>query len=473
MESRQCVAANLLGHDATSSHYCDVVSEASTEPFNRDVARLPIDGKRGRLTHYLFRYPAKFHPPVIHALLERYSAEGDLVLDPFCGSGTLLVEASASGRNSVGLDVDPLAVAVANAKVQRLNPSALKASADNILSAMSEHRRTGADYERLQFEDLSDATYERELATVAPWIPGIPNLLHWFRRYVVIDLAHLRHELNTANIPESHRRFLSVVFASVIRNASNADPVPVSGLEVTKWMKARDEAGRIVDPYTLFSGAVRSALRDTEAFRAAVQIDAKAEARHGDATALDTRRRIPANAVITSPPYHGAVDYYRRHQLEMFWLGLTTSQTERLELLQHYIGRPHVPPRHPWVREPLVTALAKEWEAKMRELSNDRADAFRHYLVAMTRFFQGLAKHLRPGVPAVLVVGHSAWNQSEIPTTALFDEISGDDFELDEVLSYPVTNRYMSYSRHNGASISEEYVLVLRRTSRAVVRDSR
>lgn len=444
------------------------MSQASTDSSDGDVVRLAVDGVHERLTHYLFRYPAKFHPPVIRALLDRYSAEGDLILDPFCGSGTLLVEASVFGRNSVGLDVDPVAVTVANAKVQRLNPKFLKASVDTVLAAVSHHRRRTADYERLQFEDLTDARYERELATVASWVPGIPNLLHWFRRYVVIDLAHLRREINTAAIPKSHRRFLSVVFASIIRNASNADPVPVSGLEVTKWMKARDEAGRVVDPFALFSAAMRSALRDAEAFRVAAQPRARVEARHGDATALENRRRIPASAVITSPPYHGAVDYYRRHQLEMFWLGLTVSQEERLALLRQYIGRPHVPPRHPWVGEPLVTALAKEWEVRIRELSRKRADAFRHYLVAMTMFFHGLAKHLPAGAPAVLVVGHSSWNRSEIPTTALFEEIAGDDFELDEVLSYPVKNRYMSYSRHNGASISEEYVLVLRRTSHRV-----
>jgi predicted RNA methylase len=65
-----------------------------------------------RYTHYLFRYPAKFHPPVARALLERHTEPGDCVLDCFCGSGTLLVEAAITGRSAIGSDVDPVACGV-------------------------------------------------------------------------------------------------------------------------------------------------------------------------------------------------------------------------------------------------------------------------------------------------------------------------------------------------------------------------
>src|SRR5262249_55559426 len=83
----------------------------------RPSIRLSMAREFDQLTHYLFRYPAKFHPPVARALLERYSEPGDTVLDPFCGSGTLLVEALVSDRSSVGIDVDPVATLVSRAKV--------------------------------------------------------------------------------------------------------------------------------------------------------------------------------------------------------------------------------------------------------------------------------------------------------------------------------------------------------------------
>jgi 23S rRNA G2445 N2-methylase RlmL len=72
-----------------------------------------------KLTHYLFRYPAKFHPPVAAALIERFTEPGDVILDPFVGSGTALIEGAFLDRACFGVDVDPVAVAVAHGKTRR------------------------------------------------------------------------------------------------------------------------------------------------------------------------------------------------------------------------------------------------------------------------------------------------------------------------------------------------------------------
>ena len=77
---------------------------------------------RLRLSHYLFRYPAKFHPAVAQKLIDEFSEIGDTVLDPFCGSGTLIVEAVAKGRSAIGIDIDPLAACVTSVKVHRFEP---------------------------------------------------------------------------------------------------------------------------------------------------------------------------------------------------------------------------------------------------------------------------------------------------------------------------------------------------------------
>lgn len=418
------------------------------------------------LTHYLFRYPAKFHPPVVHALLDRYTAPGSTILDPFVGSGTLLVEAVIAGRSAIGVDVDPVAVAVSNAKAGRYRPDVVRRSAETIREVLRPLVRSPEEYEKRKFEDLSDRQYAAQLRKVKNWVPAIPNLDHWFRRYVIVDLARIRQGIAEANIPVSHRPLLDVVFASIIRNASNADPVPVSGLEVTSYMKRRDAEGRLVNPFTLFDRALAKTIEMTSAFYRHARPGAAATATIGDATMVSTVVDRPVDAVITSPPYHGAVDYYRRHQLEMFWLGQVNHQQDRLKLLERYIGRPKVPQSHYFVSSSTVsTALAKEWERKIRATDTERADAFRHYMVAMTLCFEELAHLLPAGAPAIFIVGHSAWNSTEIPTTDLFAEIAGEAFDLQELLSYPVKNRYMSYTRHNDASISREYVLVFRRSS--------
>lgn len=171
------------------------------------------------------------------------------------------------------------------------------------------------------------------------------------------------------------------------------------------------------------------------------------------------------DAVITSPPYHNAVDYYRRHQLEAYWLRLVENQDERLGYLKDYIGRPKVYSGHPMLKantEPL-SPLCNQWESDIRAKSPDRANTFRHYLLSMQKVTQELARVIKPGRKLVYVVGKSTWNGDEIPTAELFFEISKEWFRSERCLHYPVLNRYMSYTRKNGASIAEEQVLVLTR----------
>lgn len=415
------------------------------------------------LTHYLFRYPAKFHPPVARALLDRFSAQGETVLDPFCGSGTLLVEASAMGRHSVGIDVDPLAVFVSRAKTICWPPDALEQTATRLLRRLERFRRPSEEYDRRMFQDVPTTQYSSIVFGDKLWVPAFTDPFHWFRRYVLIDLARIRKLILAPATPARHRDLFMLCFASIIRAASNADPVPVSGLEVTRHMREKDAKGRRIDPFDLFDRAVTKAMRAAREFSNSRSPGITCDIRRGDSTQLSYSVRQMVDCIITSPPYHGAVDYYRRHMLEMYWLGMTRSQDDRLALLPQYVGRNRVPRVHPFLSIIPATKQVQAWERRMRKVEPERADAFRHYTVAMQKFFDGAAKVLPEGRDAVLVVGRSTWNGMEIPTSQLFTELAHRQFKLVEHSWYPIKNRYMSYERRNGADINREHVLVYRR----------
>jgi adenine-specific DNA methylase len=223
--------------------------------------------------------------------------------------------------------------------------------------------------------------------------------------------------------------------------------------------------GRLINPYTIFRRIANRAVEDMGAYFDELHTGARISITQQDATKLRVpTRRI--DAVVTSPPYHGAVDYYRRHQLEMFWLDLTRTQAERQQLLPGYIGRSRPSMRHPFLRYGSIgSSEAARLERRIRAMDTVRANAFKHYCVAMDKVFNRLARVLRPNTPVVLVVGHSSWNGYQLNTSKLFEELSHPAFSMVDHLWYPVKNRYMSYSRHNDANIDREYVLVLERTN--------
>lgn len=411
------------------------------------------------LSHRMFRYPAKFHVPVAAGLIEQFSSPGQTILDPFCGSGTVLVEASVRDRNSIGTDLDPLAVAVTAAKTTSLDFQTLEGLSRELLSNLASARRSEADYVALAMNDLDDDAFET--AADGLWMPAIPRLRHWFRKYVLIDLARIREAIKSLNTSSEAHDWLMVVFASIIRNASNADPVPVSGLEVTSHMRRLDAAGRVVNPFALLERALHRAARGTGEYMAARSALTTTTVFQSDATTL--RTDVQPDVIITSPPYQNAVDYYRRHQLETFWLNLTETQADRLALQPSYIGKHRVAASNPILRASWSPSPdAQDWLDRMEEQSPARARDFRAYMTSMDAVFDRWAEMLPPNGLAVCVVGRSTWNGADVPTDQLFLELAHGRFDLADHLTYPVKNRYMSYARHNGANINEEHVLVLR-----------
>ena len=61
------------------------------------------------LTHAIHRYSGKFIPQVARQAIELITAPGDIILDVYVGSGTTLLEAALTGRQSIGIDLSPLA----------------------------------------------------------------------------------------------------------------------------------------------------------------------------------------------------------------------------------------------------------------------------------------------------------------------------------------------------------------------------
>jgi DNA modification methylase len=105
-------------------------------------------------THCMHTYPAMFIPQVARRLIEQYSHKGDIVCDIFCGSGTALVESRLLGRNSYGIDLNPLATFLAAVKTKEIDSKLLYKTYFNLIDNVqfiNEKEITIPDFKNIDF----------------------------------------------------------------------------------------------------------------------------------------------------------------------------------------------------------------------------------------------------------------------------------------------------------------------------------
>ena len=158
-------------------------------------------------THGFHKYPAKFIPQIPKWAIKKYldGHKHKTVFDPFCGSGTTLVESNISGNNAIGIDIDPLSALISKVKTTSINEDLLNKIVDWVIKEMSSN---------------CEGTF----------IPSIPTLNHWFTDEAIKKLSKIRTIID--NVPvvfgqetsvKDIQDLLFICFSSIIRRTSNAD----------------------------------------------------------------------------------------------------------------------------------------------------------------------------------------------------------------------------------------------------------
>ncbi|MBL8089822.1 MAG: hypothetical protein KF758_05275 [Anaerolineales bacterium] len=301
-----------------------------------------IDSPNGKreFTHPLFKFPAKFHPPIVRWAIDTFYEDG-VILDPFMGSGTVQVEALAKGIDSIGIDVDPIAIYISKVKSTPIEPETLKKEFEVLKRALSNKIELHSKVEKIEGGDISVRKFNVEKNRLP--IPPIPNIPHWFRLYVIIDLAQILKTIDSVKIRNKSRDFFKACFASIIRRVSNAEPGTVSGLEVTSIQSKKNKT-RKISVYKTFFSKVESEIQNmAELWKASKKSADNVSVNIFSGNVNDILKKKKSfedvSLIITSPPYCRAVEYSRRHYLEMYWLKFVKSQDEQVSLTHTYIGR--------------------------------------------------------------------------------------------------------------------------------------
>ncbi len=383
----------------------------------------------------LDRYPAKMVSHLAEKLIEKYASDCKSLLDPFCGSGAILVAAQRKGIPVTGIDINPYAALITGVKI---NGFPLE-EAKNICHILIDRAKACSlklpimwDLKRYWFTDATIEKYER-----------------------------LRYVAKNMQLYKTHAgRVVLLALALSVRLCSRADQrSPKPFISKTARLKRK---GRHFNPYT----EIALLLEEIGSLHSAHVCKTDSNILIQDLTdkCLSTTQIGVHTHVITSPPYINAQDYYRNFKLELYILeGIISFDIDLLR--KHFIGTE----RGDLMRGISERQVEKHYRLvprmKALEKSSKRHAAIVHrYLCNMEKAFNSISHVLQPNGVFVIVCGDNLVGGFHIRTWAILNSLLMErGFKLFDQFSDTIMNRMLPPQRqgHKGL-IKEEMVSAFR-----------
>lgn len=367
------------------------------------------------LTHGLHPYPAKYIPQIPNALIQELSSVGDTVLDIFSGSGTTIVEALLLKRNAIGVDANPLAVMIGEAKTtaftngEQLELNTLVARAEDYASQLA------GEEPNLLAENGFKSTGFR---------PDHKATYFWFEDFVVEELAEIKSWCDSLT-HESSKIIAITAFSSIIVTVSKQD-------SDTRYVR-REKNIKPGDTFKKFARALHSSIFAAEELTDLVED--RFERRFICSSLLENPDVGEVDLVVCSPPYPNAYSYHLYHMTRMVWLGMDQPKFKKEEIGSH------------------------------RKYSSKSANAatVETFYSEMSQIFRWLFNHLKSGGYACFVVGDSTIRGEKIDNTSLLsDAACSEGFVEVTRIDRTIQKTKKSFNPKIG-KIKKEYILVLRK----------
>jgi SAM-dependent methyltransferase len=256
--------------------------------------------------HGFHSYAARLHPvtarELIKGLLPRPPGN---VLDPFCGSGTVLVEARRLGHRAFGVDINPLAV-----ELSRLKTAGASARhAERLLEAA---------------RSVAARADERRLQKAGPTRRYSQKDRELFEPHVLLELDGLSNAIRNIEEP-AVRQSSMLVLSAMLNKVSRKQSDTQSQVD-----RRRLKSGFAI---RVFEHKARELAQKLQKYASELPSGAPpASIRLGDAQNLSHLRPRTMDLIVTSPPYPGVYDYYAQHALRLRWLDLPVRDFEKGEL---------------------------------------------------------------------------------------------------------------------------------------------
>jgi DNA modification methylase len=451
------VSKKLIGHDSN-----ELLAERFEKDYSANSKPIPISfrvlfpklKKSDRYTHLMHPYPAKLlcHIPYFFLNNTYFSRVGETILDPFCGTGTVLLEANLAGRCAIGADANPLARKIAAVKTRKLDTVYLE-------------------------ETLATLTHKAKNFSTIKY-PDVRNGDFWFPLKTQIQLSKICQAVNELPTNE-YRDFFEVCFSNCVKKVSYADPriaVPVKinperfNKESDRYKKAAKRLSELesIDVFEKFKTIAIDNIQRIKSLPSDINMSSEIISENARllTSTIGNKELLSDGSIdmiLTSPPYAGAQKYIRSSSLNLGWLGLTASETLK-DLDKKNIGRENYLSSE--IKEIKTDIKSADELLSILFVKNKlRAYIVGNYLIEMKDAIDESIRVLKKGGYFVIVIGNNKVCDMEFNTQEYLSEyIQSKGLELkfkliDDIKSYGL----MTKRNKTADIISREWILVFRK----------
>ena len=397
-------------------------------------------------THGFHTYPAMMIPQVARRLIRTYGKSAKVILDPFMGSGTALLEATLHDNfeKAYGIDINPLALLISKVKTTPVNPKLLWKEYQQLVEQLTEGKNTIEQRQR---------KIEK---------PNFPNIDFWFKPQVITDLAIIRKNISQIKDKEIQNFFL-VAFSETVRYVSNTRNREYKLYRISPEMMDKHNP----HSFSKFLEESKSNIANMEKYFEECNRKCKISILSEDTRHLTSIKTGEVDFIVTSPPYGDSrttVAYGQFSRLALQWIGY--DQKTVLNIDKVSLGG--IPTKD--LSHDLGSVTLKKTLQKIAAIDPVRARDVLSFYVDFDKCIQELHRVTKEGAFLCFVVGNRTVKGVQIPT----DEIILELFQAKNHYKHhhtfirniphkrmPKLNSPTNISGNHAVTMNEEWVVII------------